>query len=442
MAARFAQAKTQLVQDWTPYNESVIWDIANEYYKNKGIATFSNDNNKSVPHDINTNFQNALAIAKLVKAVVDTQTLVENFQVLECGAGSGLFSRQFLFALKELGLKGRVKLLVSDYSLSNLKDIKNFGILNEFEEGLDYEIIEYNVLEKKDPVKLDGSSFEFKNLVTGIFNYVLDALPVTVLRRNMNPTKYDFEELYLRIKKDNSINYDVLNNRDLMGALGKDVRWQGYEIDKQNQIEKDIYDTFYELHKDFASKIMIVYPYGPALACQNVFDRLESYGFIFSGDIPPRKTDFCQIVGNALAHEIDCEMICSYFQDRGYITKFQDDDLIQRMIMAKKTETVEAIDPVFIDVFVKNNMVNRYADLRDALIKFEHKESADVMKYVLDEFEKVAGSSVYVGIYKGNYYGNLGDREKAAQAYEEAAKIDFTNTYKLKELAQRVRNRL
>lgn len=439
MAAKFSNAKSgKLIQDWTPYNESVIWDIANHYYKNKGIAAFSNDNNRSVPHDINTNFQNALSIAKLVKAAIDTQPMIEKFQVLECGAGSGLFSRQFLFALRELGIDKRVKLLVSDYSVSNISDIKSFGILNEFTEGENYELLEYNVLDKSPARKLDGSDFQFKELVSGIFNYVLDALPVTVLRKHFNPKKGDFEELFLKVKNENAINYDILGNQDLMTNLAKDKKWVNYEIEKETEAEKKFYEVFKKFHSEASRDIFIPYPHGPIQACENILNNLAPYGFIFSGDIPPRMTHFCQIVGNALAHEVDNEMICTYLQEAGFVPKFQNDDTISRMIVAKKPEILTALDPVFKDVFVENNMVNRYADLRDALIKFEHKESADVMKYVLEEFEKIAGSSVYVGIFRGNYYGSLGDKEKAAEAYKEAAKIDFTNNYKLNELADRV----
>lgn len=439
MAAKFANAKSgKLIQDWTPYNESVIWDIANHYYQNKGIAAFSNDNNRSVPHDINTNFQNALSIAKLVKAAVDAQPMIEKFQVLECGAGSGLFSRQFLFALRELGIDKRVTLLVSDYSISNISDIKNFGILNEFTEGENYELVEYNVLNNDPAKKLDGTELPFKHLISGIFNYVLDALPVTVLRKHFNPKKGDFEELFLKVKNENSINYDILGNQDLMSNLAKDKKWVNFEIEKETEAEQKFYDVFKDFHSNAARDTFIPYPYGPIQACENILENLDPGGFIFSGDIPPRMTHFCQIVGNALAHEVDNEMICTYLQTQGYVPKFQDDDTISRMIVAKKEETLKALDPVFQDVFVDNNMVNRYADLRDALIKFEHKESADVMKYVLEEFEKVAGSSVYVGIFRGNYYGSLGDKEKAAEAYREAAKIDFTNNYKLNELAERV----
>jgi len=439
MAAKYEKAKPgKLIQDWTPYNESVIWDIANHYYKNKGIATFSNDNNRSVPHDINTNFQNALSIAKLVKAVVDTQPLIEKFQVLECGAGSGLFSRQFLFALKELGIDKRVKLLVSDYSVSNISDIKSFGILNEFIEGENYELLEYNVLSSDSAKKLDGSEFQFKHLISGIFNYVLDALPVTILRKHFNPKKADFEELYLKVKNDNGVSYDIINNQDLMSNLAKEQKWVNFEIEKQTEAEQKFYEIFKNFHCEAARDAFIPYPYGPIQACENILKNLDDCGFIFSGDIPPRKTYFCQIVGNALAHEVDNEMICTYLQEEGYVPKFQDDNTISRMIVAKKEATLTVLDPIFQDVFVENNMVNRYADLRDALIKFEHKESADVMKYVLEEFEKIAGSSVYVGIFRGNYYGSIGNKEKAAEAYREAAKIDFTNNYKLNELAQRV----
>jgi hypothetical protein len=431
---------SKLIQDWTPYNESVIWDIANEYYKNKGIAAFSNNNNNSVPHDINTNYQNALAIAKLVKAAIEINPLISEFQVLESGAGSGLFSRQFLHALRNLGINKRVKLLVSDYSLANLKDIQTFGVLNGFIEGEEYEIIEFDVLNSKSGKKLNGENFQIKNLISAVFNYVLDALPVTVLRKHFNSKIDGFEELYLKVKKAPQLNYDIMHNRDLMGSLDKEFKWVNYDIELQSESEKECYESFKYFHQNTKRDTYIPYPYGPIQACENILNLLDVNGFIFTGDIPARKTHFCQIVGNALAHEVDNEMIGVHLQSLGYIPKFQDDELISRMIVCKNSLCFDKIDPVFKEVFVDKNMVNRYADLRDALIKFDHKESADVMKYVLDEFEKVCGESVYLGIFKGNYYGLLGDREKAAAEYEESRKLDFTNCYQLADLAKRLRN--
>lgn len=429
----------KLIQDWTPYNESVIWDIANEYYKNKGISAFSNNNNNSVPHDINTNYQNALAIAKLVNAAAEQNPLISEFQVLESGAGSGLFSRQFLHALRNLGINKRVKLLVSDYSLANLRDIKTFGVLDGFIEGEEYELIEFDVLRSKSGKKLDGSEFQIKNLLSGIFNYVLDALPVTVLRKHFNSKNDGFEELYLKVKKAPQVNYDIIGNRNLMDSLDKEFKWVNYDIDKQSEAEKKSYESFKYFHQQANRDAFIPYPYGPIQACENILELLDNNGFIFSGDIPPRKTHFCQIVGNALAHEVDNEMIGTYLQSIGYLPKFQDDGLISRMIVSKSPNCFNAIDSVFQEVFVDKNMVNRYADLRDALIKFDHKESADVMKYVLDEFEKICGESVYLGIFKGNYHGLVGNREKAAEEYQLARRLDFTNCYQLDALAERLR---
>jgi len=67
--------------------------------------------------------------------------------------------------------------------------------------------------------------------------------------------------------------------------------------------------------------------------------------------------------------------------------------------------------------------------LREVLVKFAHKESLDLMKTLIEEFEKLAKNSPYPWIYWGNYYSISGDLEKAITAYQEAKKYDYIGSY-------------
>lgn len=423
--------KPKLIQDWSPYNESKIWDIANHYYKNKGVAAFASVASNAVPHGINTNYQSALAVAELLKANLPNLAQDQKVQVLECGAGSGLFSYNFLNALRDIGILDRVSLLISEYTEVNLKQIKDIGILSEYQEGVNYEFALVDVLNLPASKKLNGEPLDLQNFSLVILNYVLDALPLTVLRRHANPKLGDFEELYLKLIEPSGENGDLLANTSYTSNLIREHRWQNYKIDEQSDLEKKYYHHINEFYARANPKMPLPYPYMAMQACENLLKIIGENGFVISSDIPFGKTSFCQIVGNALAHEIDNDLIASYFSSKGVDALVENENIISRIVLAKKPETITAIRDVFYARYITNNQIKRYIDLREVLIKFQYKESGDVMKYVLDEFAKLAKYSPYPGIYLGNYYQMHGDTDGAIRAFKEARRYDFLDSYKL-----------
>ncbi len=429
----------KLLQDWTPYNESVIWDIANKYYKNKGVQAFSRKaGNKAVPHNINTNYPNAKAFAELVKANLVNYPQDYRLQILECGAGSGYFSMNFLDAARDIGILNRVKLLISDYTTVNLREIRELKMLAGFTQGEDYEFIELDVLKPQAAKDLSGNPFSLENISAVILNYVLDALPLTVLRKTVN----GYDELNLRVQESHTSIHDAINNPNLMTNLIKDEKWLPYQTQSANSLEAKYFNSFQTFYQSADSKRYIPYPYTAMYACEQLLECLDGYGFIFSCDIPPLVSSYCQIVGNALAHEIDNEFLAKYFFGQKINTKVQIDDMVSRLILTKNPATIPSIEASFTEHYITNNLVHRYIDLREVLIKFQYPESADVMKHVLQEFEKIAKNSPYPGIYWGNYYGMLGETAQAIAAYQEANKHDYVKSYNLDQVIENLQNKL
>lgn len=428
------QPKSKIIQDWKPYNESIIWEIANNYFQNKGINAFSKKQSNTIPHNINTNYPNALSIAKLIKAAIERCPELDKFMVLEAGAGSGYFSMHFLNALKDLGLSKKVKLIVSDYSRKMVAEIKEKNILKDFKEGEDYELVVVDVINPEQAKTLNGDSFVFSNLIVTVMNYVFDALPLTILRRRAVAKIVDFEELNLRINLQADEKYDLLNNTNLLTNMIKDLKFSGYEISSQSELEQKYYDDFKDFYKEADVKRFIPYPYSALDAAHKLLDLTLAKGFIFSGDIPPLKNSFCQVVGNALAHEIDNEFLAYHFAKSGKFSIIQTDSIISRILLANDKETAEALNQNFEEIFVKYNLVKRYQDLREVLVKFEFKESMDCMKYILQEFEKIAGpNSLYTWIYWGNYYWTLEDYPNAIESFKKAQSLDYLDSYSLAE---------
>jgi tetratricopeptide (TPR) repeat protein len=227
-----------------------------------------------------------------------------------------------------------------------------------------------------------------------------------------------------------------------MTDLIKDERWLAYQAQSQSALEAKYFHNFQEFYQKASSQRYIPYPYSAMHACEQLLECLDDHGFIFSCDIPPLESSYCQIVGNALAHEIDNELLAEYFSGQRINTKVEIDDMVSRLILAKNPSTIPSIEASFQEHYITNNLVHRYIDLREVLIKFQYPESADVMKHVLEEFEKIAKNSPYPGIYWGNYYGMLGQTAKAIEAYKEANKHDYIKSYNLDVIIENLEKKL
>ncbi len=432
--------KYKLLQDWTPYNESVIWDIANKYYKNKGVQAFSKSNgNRAIPHNINTNYVNAKAFAELVKANLVNYPQDYRLQILECGTGSGYFAMNFLHAAKDIGILKRVKLLISDYTTVNLQEIQKLKMLEGFTRGEDYEFIKLDLLNPQATEDLSGKPFPLENISAVILNYVLDALPLTVLCKAHNNS---FEELQLKVEESHTSIHDALNNPNLMTDLIKSERWMPYKAQYETDLEAKYFNVFQDFYQNANPQRHIPYPYIAMYACEQLLKFLDNYGFIFSCDISPLESSYCQIVGNALAHEIDIEFLAKYFSEQGVNSKIQIDDVVSRLILTNNSSIIPTIETSFQEHYITNNLVHRYIDLREILIKFNYPESADVMKFALEEFEKLAKNSPYPGIYWGNYYGILGNTAKAIEAYKQARSYDYLKSYNLDLIIENLEKKL
>ncbi len=428
MASYSNKQAAKLIQDFVPYNESKIWDIASEYYAGKGIMAFSSGSNNAVPHGVNTNYQNALAFARLINIYIVNNKPEDKVRILECGTGSGLFAFNLLTALKDLDILHKVTLVISDYSETGLLELDALGVFKDFKKNQDYQ---YKVV---DILKPEIAQDEFDIVV---LNYVLDAIPLTVLRK----ADAGFEELELRIIQHAEDKADVLDNAFYLKNLIKETRWQNYVNDKQTELEQKYFDSFAEYYKN-SKKEFILFPYAAIEACQSLLGKIKETGFVYISDISPGSGPWCQVVGNALAHEIDPGFFESHFTKQKTPCFKQVDDLVSRLVLSKSENAKELLRSGIHENFIENNLVKRYVDLREVLVRFSYKESADVMKFVLEEFDKVAKNSPYQGIFWGNYYSILDDLEKAIDYYKAAQKLDYLNSYRLEDLVRKLELKL
>jgi SAM-dependent methyltransferase len=432
------QTAAKLIQNWTPYNDSVIWDITHQYYKNKGLAAFSKQSDNLIPNDITTNYQSAKAFAEIIKANLASygdEALRKRLRVLECGAGSGYFSRNLLYAAKDIGILDKMQLLITDYSANNLREIKASNMLKDFTEHEDYIFVELDAVNIDKAKDLNSNPYDTRGFSAVILNYVLDVLPLTVLKTRRNQKKGYFEEMEIKVMDPGLKNIDVISNANLMNELVRESRWVNYEFENQSELEIKYQEHLLGSCKDEDPSRSILYTYGALKACEDLLAAGDENCFLLSSDIPPKKGDFCQIVGNALAHEIDNHFIGKYLAKKGYYYHEHTDFHLSRILAYKNPANKNILENSFSEVFELNNMINRYTDLRACLNVFKTKESMDCMKYILEEFEKLAKYSLYVPIYWANYYVIFNDRVKAAEYCKQARELDYLNNYQLDRLA-------
>lgn len=118
------------LEDWTPYEESVLWRIHDAYFARRGAAAWTDGD---IPFFATSNYaiarQHARTFLAHVRAREEAGVLDarEPLHVLEVGSGLGRFAENFLLALaRGTGAEGRAVLerlryVLSDYSTVSLE---------------------------------------------------------------------------------------------------------------------------------------------------------------------------------------------------------------------------------------------------------------------------------------------------------------------------------
>lgn len=412
---------TDRIHEAKPYNESEIFEISDEYYKTKGILAWSNKASKIIPHKIGTNYQSALAFAKLIKANLKNYSWNERVNILECGAGSGRFSRHLLYAFRELDIASKCCLLISDYSKTNLAEISASGILDEFEEDSDYKIVEFDIVSDNRATTLAGKRFNFSNLGAVFMHYVLDALPLTILRNQADK----IEELYLTIHRRKDQVYDVIENDFLQARLDLHEEWRPYEFKQQSEPERYYKEHLLQYYKH--SKSDIYYCYSALRAIDNLNRLLDDRAFILSSDILPNQNRRYVIVGNSVAHEIDNDFILDYQKQQGnYGTVINEPDKnLGRLLISKSEKVFETLEPVMQEVYVFDNQITKYLQMEKALEHLIKGNDANSLLMLLREFTKLAPYCSSTYRFWSEYYRMIKKANYSMEALAKAKTMDY-----------------
>ncbi|MEY3370269.1 MAG: hypothetical protein RLZZ361_939 [Cyanobacteriota bacterium] len=403
----FSNPGFKQIEDFVPYNESIIWQISNDYYQQKGLLAWSDKNPKIIPHKSGSNYQNALNIIKILKKLQQQFHPQKKIKFLECGAGSGRFSRHLLLAARDEGFIDNLELYVSDFSEKNLDEIKSRKILsdiNDVQEGVHYHYLLLDITRAK-----SQSTFDFIFL-----HFVFDALKLTILQKNSNQ---EFKELYVSSSLRNDIQFSVIDNVFLQARLQKDFQWKDYEIDKQSELEKKFFPELLEFSKSKEPYKEIFYMYSALEAMQNLISMLDPCGLIFSSDIKPHQEKNYIIVGNALAHEVDNNFLTIAFpKTYNFILN---DDKISRVVISPSRQVIETIKENFQSYYGPQNTIQEYIELESQISnQIEHNDTTNLKQkseklfkyapYNAYSLDLIAKANLILGNKKNsNYFQNF-----------------------------------
>jgi tetratricopeptide (TPR) repeat protein len=172
-----------LLQDFTPLAESLEWELARLSWSTEGLNHFAAGR---VPFLINNNGRYSEAAARVLFANLSEEPPGDEFTIVELGAGSGLFTRGLLTSFAALCEAAgcdwfdRLVYVATDASPRTVEQWRELGLFDEF--GRRVEIGLCEATRPESVVGLDGEPLRPRGVRGVIANYVLDLLPLAVLR--------------------------------------------------------------------------------------------------------------------------------------------------------------------------------------------------------------------------------------------------------------------
>jgi tetratricopeptide (TPR) repeat protein len=177
-----------VLQDSTPLEESLEWELGARYFARRGSLAFFAEH-VPVPFTVNNNGMHSQYAAEVLFTTLTSceMTLSDEIVVLELGIGLGLFARYFLDAFRDLCVShgadyyDRLTYVAADYSERMLLDAVRRGTFQNHPGRYALRVIDALNPEaalRRDPLL---RSADDRSLTAVFLNYVLDCLPATIL---------------------------------------------------------------------------------------------------------------------------------------------------------------------------------------------------------------------------------------------------------------------
>jgi tetratricopeptide (TPR) repeat protein len=191
-----SQSDRAVLQDFTPLAASLEWELSGRYFSRRGSLAFLTAH-IPVPYTVNNHGTPSRQAAEVFFAALTSGEIVSHGEIviLELGIGLGLFARYFLDAFRDLCTQrgadyyDRLTYVAADYSERMLLDAVRRGTFQNHPGRYALRVIDAldpQAALRRDPLLRAAGN---RPLSAVCLNYLLDCLPVTVLRADADPTK-------------------------------------------------------------------------------------------------------------------------------------------------------------------------------------------------------------------------------------------------------------
>lgn len=422
-----------LVEDWVDFNKSSLESISKEYFTKKGMDAFVKKGNPHIiPHAVTTSLAHAYNVASIFKNNIHIFPLDRKLRILECGSGSGIFSRHFLIAAQDLGFLDRIELTISDFSEQSLRHIKERKVLEGFTENEHYSFLVLNLLDSSTAVNLDGDSVNLKEIDLAVLNYVMDALPMIPLARNSDGL---FSKQQIRIlSMSDSEEEDIVNNTAYLSSLIVEQRWEPYDVHSASNLEQDFFNIFSDLTVEYSEGWQSRYSYGSLSALKLLNSILSDNGMIYIADIPSpfltkNQNQHYMLFGNSKANYINEDLMINYMQSLGYSSLQKREANLSRIIFCKNDSAMT--NKNFREFFLNARDLERFLEIFSMFQTIKDSSLSDVAKLLLDKLLEIDNQSSTALTFQGSYHLLNKNYEKALDFYKQAREIDFSSAWDL-----------
>jgi SAM-dependent methyltransferase len=413
-----------VVQNWLDYDQSLISTIGENYYKNGGLKVYSNKDGTPIPNEITNSYPHALALVKVIKEFINEKNPKDTLKILDAGSGSGIFARHFLLAARQENILDKVEILLADYSKSALEEIKKKNILKEFSENKNYKLLELDLFNLDQCKTLAGESYQLKNLSLVILNYIYDSLPMIVLRPSIE-SNTTYEKLQFKVLGEAESQSNPLN----LNSLFIEDRWQAYNIEEQNSLQKQYYSLLEPGKTNHIGQIF--YSYGSLAITEALGTKLSEDGFIYAAEMPHHtnyKTCF-QVYGNSVAHFVNIELITKFVHTKNFSSLVTQDAILQHAFYFKNPEIFKSLDSTLQKLFIDSNLTDLYADLRQCLSVISSPHSKELNKFLLDKLLELDPYSCFSYMARASYHQRHKETQLADEMYKQAYKLDYLGDF-------------
>ena len=346
------------LEEFRPVSEGLEWELAGVHWNTHADRPFVRGD---VPFVVNNSGWAAESAALLLHAIPR-----DDLCVLELGAGSGLFTRQLLRAHERIAQSTqKLHIILSDASPSSVRTWSEHGLFAGFEDRVSLAVAD--AMDPSSLRSLDGDPIEAKELDAVFANYLLDALPLTIINR-------DGDALVQRVAR-SLLPLDPASLRRLAGIdveqatrlaesedpeerarlapllpiLEFEAAWEGLADPGITGLE--------ELLAVANDHLPATLSHGAILCIERWMDKLRPGGFFLAQDYGPATVEdssrsaVVQRNGQTLATGVHFPLIETYFRSRG-ISVFAPSEG-PRSVHARllTTSAPKALTQVFLDTY-------------------------------------------------------------------------------------------